>query len=43
MSLYLVARIRAHANIDVRLNSEVVAGRGDGHLEALTLADRDDR
>ena len=41
MSLYLVARIQAAANIEVRLRSEVVAGRGDGHLEAVTLADRD--
>ena len=41
MSLYLVARIHAAANIEVRLRSEVVAARGDGHLEAVTLADRD--
>jgi thioredoxin reductase (NADPH) len=41
MSIYLVARIRATQNIDVRLRSEVVAARGDGHLESLTLADRD--
>jgi thioredoxin reductase (NADPH) len=41
MSIYLVARIRAAENIEVRLRSEVVAARGDGHLESLTLADRD--
>ncbi|HEX6922146.1 MAG TPA: FAD-dependent oxidoreductase, partial [Actinomycetes bacterium] len=41
MSLYLNARIRAIQNIEVRLRSEVVAARGDGHLEAITLADRD--
>ena len=41
MSIYLVARIRAAQNIDVRLRSEVVAAHGDGHLEGLTLADRD--
>ncbi|MGZ4596187.1 MAG: FAD-dependent oxidoreductase [Actinomycetes bacterium] len=41
MSLYLVARVRAAQNIEVRLRSEVVGARGDGHLEALTLADRD--
>jgi len=41
MSIYLVARIRAAQNIEVRLRSEVVSARGDGHLEALTLADRD--
>jgi thioredoxin reductase (NADPH) len=40
MSLYLVARIRAAANIEVRLRSEVAEARGDGHLEAVTLADR---
>jgi thioredoxin reductase (NADPH) len=41
MSLYLVARIHAAANIEVRLRSEVTDARGDGHLEAVTLADRD--
>ena len=41
MSRYLVERITAAPNITVRYRSEVVAGRGDGHLEALTLADRD--
>ena len=40
MSQYLVERIRAADNIDVRYQTEVVAGRGDGHLEELTLADR---
>ena len=41
MSRYLVERIVAAPNIEVRYRSEVVSGRGDGHLEALTLADRD--
>jgi thioredoxin reductase (NADPH) len=41
MSRYLVERITAAPNIVVRYRSEVVSGRGDGHLEALTLADRD--
>ena len=41
MSLYLVARIRAAENIEVRFRSEVVGARGDGHLEAIMLADRD--
>jgi thioredoxin reductase (NADPH) len=41
MSKYLVERIAAAPNIAVRYRSEVVAGRGDGHLEALTLADGD--
>jgi thioredoxin reductase (NADPH) len=40
MSRYLVGRIRSLGNIEVRLRSEVVAARGDGHLEALTLANR---
>lgn len=43
MSLYLVARVRAAHNIEVRFRSEVVGARGDGHLEAITLADRDSR
>jgi thioredoxin reductase (NADPH) len=41
MSRYLVERITATPNITVRYRCEVVSGRGDGHLEALTLADRD--
>jgi thioredoxin reductase (NADPH) len=41
MSLYLVARVRATPNIEVRLRSEVAGARGEGHLEAITLADRD--
>jgi thioredoxin reductase (NADPH) len=40
MSMYLVERIRATENIDVRLQTEVVDGGGDGHLEWITLADR---
>jgi thioredoxin reductase (NADPH) len=41
MSRYLIDRIQAAPNIEVRLRSEVVACHGDGHLEALTIADRD--
>jgi thioredoxin reductase (NADPH) len=41
MSQYLVDRIHAAPNIELRLNSEVVAVGGDGHLETVTLADRD--
>ena len=41
MSRYLVERITSAPNIEVRYHSEVVACRGDGHLEALTIADRD--
>jgi thioredoxin reductase (NADPH) len=40
MSQYLVARIEATTNIEVRLQTEVVAARGDGHLEVLELCDR---
>jgi thioredoxin reductase (NADPH) len=41
MSKYLIERITAAANIEVRYRCEVVAARGVGHLEGLTLADRD--
>ena len=40
MSQYLVSRIVTTANIEVRLQTQVVAARGDGRLEAVTLADR---
>ena len=41
MSSYLVDRIEASPNIEVRCGTEVVGARGDGHLESLTLLDRD--
>jgi thioredoxin reductase (NADPH) len=41
MSTYLVDRITSAPNIEVRFRTEVVACEGDGHLERLTLADRD--
>ncbi|HYP46884.1 MAG TPA: FAD-dependent oxidoreductase [Propionibacteriaceae bacterium] len=41
MSKYLIEKIATAANIEVRFRSEVSACRGDGHLEALTLSDRD--
>lgn len=41
MSQYLVARIRAADNVEVRVRSEVVAARGTDHLEWVTLVDRD--
>jgi thioredoxin reductase (NADPH) len=41
MSSYLVTRIMSAANITVRYHSEVVGVRGEGHLEALPLADRE--
>ena len=40
MSKYLVERIRSTENIEVRLQTEIVSGRGDEHLESLTLIDR---
>jgi thioredoxin reductase (NADPH) len=40
MSQYLVERIRSTENVEVRLQSEVVGGSGDGHLESLTVSDR---
>ncbi|QIX28441.1 FAD-dependent oxidoreductase [Nocardioides sp. JQ2195] len=40
MSQYLVGRVLATENIEVLVRTEVVAARGDGHLEAITLADR---
>ncbi len=40
MSHYLVERIEASGNIDVRLQTEVVRGGGADHLEWLTLVDR---
>ena len=43
MSQYLVERILSAPNIEVRTRSEVVACRGDGHLETLVLQDRDPR
>jgi thioredoxin reductase (NADPH) len=39
MSQYLVERIRATSNVEVRLRSEVVGGWGDDHLEGITIAD----
>jgi thioredoxin reductase (NADPH) len=41
MSQYLVARITAAPNIEIRCRAVVVAGSGDGHLQVLTLLDRD--
>jgi thioredoxin reductase (NADPH) len=40
MSRYLVERIDATPNIEVRFHTEVSGGRGDGYLETLTLVDR---
>ena len=40
MSQYLVDRVAAASNVQVRLDTEVVACRGEEHLEGLALADR---
>jgi thioredoxin reductase (NADPH) len=40
MSQYLVERIRTAENVEVRLQTEVVGGRGTEHLEAITLLQR---
>jgi thioredoxin reductase (NADPH) len=39
MSSYLISRIITAPNIAVRYHSKVVAVHGEGHLQALTLAD----
>jgi thioredoxin reductase (NADPH) len=39
MSEYLVARIETDPVIEVRTCTEVIEGRGDGHLEQLVLRD----
>ena len=41
MSRYLVERIESTPNVEVRFHCEVSAGRGDDHLEALTLVGRE--
>ena len=40
MSLYLVAQVRAKANVEVRLRSSVIAAQGDGHLASLMLCEQ---
>lgn len=40
MSQYLVSRILTTPNVEVRLQTEIVGARGDGHLEAISLCDR---
>lgn len=42
MSHYLVEQVEASPNIEVRLGTEVVGGKGDGWLEKLELRDRGD-
>jgi thioredoxin reductase (NADPH) len=40
MSQYLVERIEAEPNVEVRLETDIVAVRGEGHLEQVTIRDR---
>jgi len=40
MSQYLIQRILTTANVEVRFQTEIARGGGDGHLEWLTLTDR---
>ncbi|RYC10597.1 FAD-dependent oxidoreductase [Nocardioides zhouii] len=40
MSQYLVTRILTTPNVEVRLHTEIVGTRGDGHLEGITLCDQ---
>jgi thioredoxin reductase (NADPH) len=42
MSHYLIRQIERAANIDVRLETEVVGGGGEGRLESLVLENRAD-
>ena len=39
MSRYLIERIEACPNVEVRLRTEIARGGGDDHLESLTLLD----
>jgi thioredoxin reductase (NADPH) len=39
MSAYLVTQLQATPNVQVRLNTRVVDGHGEGRLESLTLED----
>ena len=41
MSRYLIERLTESSTIEVQLRTEVVACRGDGHLESLTLLERE--
>jgi thioredoxin reductase (NADPH) len=41
MSEYLIARIKATENVEVRYRTEVVAANGNDHLERVTLVDRE--
>jgi thioredoxin reductase (NADPH) len=41
MSEYLIARITAADNVEVRYRTEVSAAHGTDHLESVTLVDRD--
>lgn len=40
MSSYLIGEIEADPRIDIRYGAELAGGRGEGQLEAVTVADR---
>lgn len=42
MSYYLIEQLRGKANVRIELNAEVTAVFGDGHLEAIEVANRAD-
>ena len=41
MSTYLIRQLEAIDNVSVRTRSEVVEANGDGHLQSLTICDRE--
>ncbi|WP_433288322.1 FAD-dependent oxidoreductase [Pseudonocardia sp. CA-142604] len=41
MSTYLIKQLEAIDNVSVRTRSEVVEANGDGHLQSLTICDRE--
>ena len=41
MSRYLIRQIEDHPNIEVRVRAEVIEATGDGHLESVTVRNRD--
>jgi thioredoxin reductase (NADPH) len=41
MSTYLIKQLEAIDNVSVRTRSEVVEAHGDGHLQSLTICDRE--
>ena len=40
MSQYLIEQLKAHRNVEIRFNTEVIAVGGHDHVEQITLRDR---